>query len=193
MFDLDIHGADRIPTQGPCVLTPNHASLLDAPALIAALPADFMNRTYWGGWTGIMFRNSAMRLVSRATRVFPVDRSSRPLANLGLGATVLARGHNLVWFPEGSRSQDGTLRPFQPGIGLILTAHPVPVVPVLIKGSFEALPPGAWWPRRRRITIIFGRALNPGTLAGQSEGADRYRQIAAALHDHVARLDVHPE
>lgn len=193
MFDLDIHGTERIPAQGPCVLTPNHASLLDAPALIAALPADFVNRTYWGGWTGIMFRDSVMRLVSRATRVFPVDQSRRPLANLGLGATVLARGHNLVWFPEGSRSQDGTLRPFQPGIGLILTAHPVPVVPVRIKGSFEALPPGAWWPRRRRITIIFGRALNPGTLAGQREGADRYRQITAALHDHVARLDVHPE
>jgi 1-acyl-sn-glycerol-3-phosphate acyltransferase len=74
---------------------------------------------------------------------------------------------------------------------LILTAHPVPVVPVRIEGSFEALPSGAWWPRRRRIMITFGRALNPGTLAGQSGGADRYRQIAAALHDHVAGLGVH--
>jgi long-chain acyl-CoA synthetase len=192
VFDLDIHGAELVPAQGSCVLTPNHASLLDAPAIIAALPAAFMNRTYWGGWTGVMFRNPLMRLVSRAMRVFPVDQSSRPLANLGLGATVLARGRNLVWFPEGSRSPDGTLRPFQPGIGLILTAHPVPVVPVRIEGSFEALPSGAWWPRRRRITIVFGRALNPGTLAGQREGTDRYRQIAAALQS-VAGLGVHPE
>lgn len=193
LFDLEIRGAQRIPAQGPCVLTPNHASLLDAPAIIAALPASFMNRTYWGGWTGIMFRDPVMRFVSRATRVFPVDQSSRPLANLGLGATVLARGHNLVWFPEGRRSPDGTLRPFQPGIGLILAAHPVPVVPVRIEGSFAALPPGAWWPRRRRITIIFGRTFNPAALAGQSEGAERYRQIAAALHEHVAELGVHPE
>ncbi|MCS6291474.1 MAG: AMP-binding protein [Nitrospira sp.] len=193
LFDFEILGAERIPAQGACVLTPNHASLLDPPALIAALPAGFVNRTYWGGWTGIMFRDPVMRLVSRATRVFPVDQSSRPLTNLGLGATVLARGHNLVWFPEGSRSPDGTLRPFQPGIGLILAAHPVPVVPVRIEGSFEALPPGAWWPRRRRITIIFGRALNPTALVGQSEGAERYREIAAALHDHIAGLGVHPE
>jgi len=193
LFDLEIRGAERIPAQGPCVLTPNHASLLDAPAIIAALPAGFVNRTYWGGWTGIMFRDPVMRLVSRATRVFPVDQTSRPLANLGLGATVLARGHNLVWFPEGRRSPDGTLRPFQPGIGLILAAHPVPVVPVRIEGSFAALPPGAWWPRRRRITIIFGRAFNPAALVGQSEGAERYRQIAAALHEHVAELGVHPE
>jgi long-chain acyl-CoA synthetase len=76
MFDLDIHGAELVPAQGSCVLTPNHASLLDAPAIIAALPAAFVNRTYWGGWTGVMFRNPLMRLVSRAMRVFLLTRAA---------------------------------------------------------------------------------------------------------------------
>jgi long-chain acyl-CoA synthetase len=190
LFELEVHGAERIPAQGPCLLTPNHTSLLDPPAIIAALPANWLQRTCWGGWTGIMFRNPLMRLVSRATRVLPVDQSSRPLANLAMGAAALARGDNLIWFPEGDRSRDGRIKPFQPGIGLLLTAHPAPVVPVRIEGTFQALPRGAWWPRRGRIRILFGQALNPKELGGQAQGVDRYRQIAAALHDHVATLEV---
>lgn len=192
LFRLDVRGLQHLPAHGPCVLIPNHVSLLDPPAIIAALPPHWLSRTFWGGWTGIMFRTPIMRLVSRATRVLPIDQSSRPLANLALGATVLARGDNLVWFPEGERSRDGTLHPFQPGIGLILTAQPVPVIPILIEGSYEALPRGAWWPHLRPITVLFGEALNPNELAGHLEGAARYRQIATALHDRVEALRHRP-
>jgi len=188
VFSLEVRGIDRIPSEGPCVLTPNHTSLLDPSAVMAALSTGVLNRTYWGGWTGIMFRNAVMRLVSRAVQVLPIDQSSRPLANIALGAAALARGHQLVWFPEGGRSPDGTIQPFQSGIGLMMTAHPVPVIPVWIEGSFEALPTGAWWPRRQRIRVRFGEPLNPNLLAGQSHGADRYRQIASELHDRVAAL-----
>jgi long-chain acyl-CoA synthetase len=188
IFSLEVQGIERIPAQGPCVLVPNHASLLDPPAVMAALSDSFLNRTYWGGWTGIMFRNAVMRLVSRAVQVLPIEQSSRPLANIALGAAALARGYHLVWFPEGGRSPDGILQPFQSGIGLMMTAHPVPVVPVWIEGSFEALPTGACWPRRRRIRVRFGEPLNSNLLAGQSLGTDRYRRIAAVLHDHVAAL-----
>lgn len=188
LFSLEAEGIEQIPLQGPCVLTPNHTSLLDPSAVMAALPTGSLNRTYWGGWTGIMFRNAVMRLVSRAVQVLPIDQNSRPLANIALGAAALASGHRLVWFPEGGRSPAGTLQPFQSGIGLMMTAHPVPVIPVWIEGSFEALPTGAWWPRRRRIRIRFGKPLNPNLLAGQSLGTDRYQSIAAALHDHVAAL-----
>ena len=191
-FSLEVHGVERIPAQGPCVLIPNHQSLLDPPAVMAALSDAFLNRTYWGGWSGIMFRNGLMRLVSRTTQVLPIDQSSRPLANIALGAAALARGYNLVWFPEGGRSPNGTLQPFQSGIGLMMTAHPTPLIPVWIEGSFEALPTGAWWPHRRAIRVIFGEALDVGTLAGPSRGADRYRRIATALHDHVAALGGQP-
>jgi len=188
LLGLEVHGVEHVPSQGSWVMTPNHVSLLDAPSIIAALEPPYLHRTYWGGWTGIMFRNSVMRFVSRATLVLPIDQSSRPLANLALGVAVLARGHNLVWFPEGDRSRDGKIQPFQPGIGLILSACPVPVVPVLIEGTFEVLPRGAWWPRRGRIRIFFGEAVHPDELAGGSKGPDRYRRIAQSLHDRVVAL-----
>jgi long-chain acyl-CoA synthetase len=105
--------------------------------LIAALPDGLLNETYWGGWTGIMFRNAVMRLISHATHVLPIDQSSHHLANLALDAAVLARGNKLIWFPEGGRSRNGALQPFQPGISLILTAHPTPIGPVRISGELQ--------------------------------------------------------
>lgn len=187
-FDLEVRGIEHIPAQGPWVLTPNHASFLDAPVIIAALPEIDWPRTYWGGWTGIMFRNSLMRLFSRAAGVLPIDQTGRPLATLALGAAALARGNNLIWFPEGHRSRDGRLQPFQTGIGWIVMAHPVPVIPVRIEGTFDALPRNAWWPRRGPITIFFGEAVYPDELAAARKGPERYRQIAATLHDRVATL-----
>jgi len=193
IFSLEVQGVDRIPAQGPFVLVPNHASLLDPSAIMAALSDSVLNQTYWGGWTGIMFRNAIMRLVSRATQVLPIDQSSRPLANIALGSAALARGHNLVWFAEGGRSPNGTLQPFQPGIGLMMMAQPAPLIPVWIEGSFEALPTGAWWPRRRAIKVVFGEVLDVDRFAGLEAGSERYRGIATALHDHVAALGGWPK
>lgn len=188
VFHLEVQGLEHLPAEGPCVLIPNHVSLLDPLALFAALPPDRLSRTGWGGWTGFMFRSPLMRLVSRATRVLPVDQSSRPLANLALAAAALQRGETLVWFPEGGLSRDGLLHPFQPGIGLILTAHPVPAIPVFIEGSFEALPPDSRRLRPGPLKIQFGTALDPNELGGRRQGAERYRTIAMALHDRVAAL-----
>jgi long-chain acyl-CoA synthetase len=191
-FSLDLHGAERVPTKGPCLLICNHASLLDPLALIAVLPDGVLKETYWGGWTGIMFRNPIMRLISRATQVLPIDQRGRHLTNLALGAAVLARGKTLVWFPEGGRTPDGTLQPFQAGIGLLVTAQPWPVIPICIEGSFHALPPGAWWPHRGTLRIAVGEAIEPDRLARHETGTARYRLIAAALREHVAALEGQP-
>lgn len=188
LFHLEAHHIERIPAQGSWVMTPNHVSLLDPLAIFAALSPESMNRTCWGGWTGIMFRNAVMRLISRSTRVLPIHQGGHPLSNLAFGAAALKRGDNLVWFPEGDRSRDGTLQPFQPGIGALLTACPVPVIPVRIEGTFDAFPRGAWWPRRGQIKLFFGEAVYPDKLAGDSRGPDRYRRIAEALHDRVAAM-----
>jgi long-chain acyl-CoA synthetase len=188
-FLLEVKGRERIGRlEGPCIVISNHASVLDPLAIIAALPDGVLHRTYWGGWTGIMFKNPLMRLISRAVQVLPIDQSGRPLADVALGAAALARGYNLVWFPEGGRSRDGMLQPFQSGIGLLVAAYPVPIIPVWIRGTFEALPTGDRWPRRRPVTILFGEPIDPAILDSPESGADRYQRIAATLHDRVALL-----
>ncbi|MGE0822071.1 MAG: AMP-binding protein [Candidatus Binatia bacterium] len=189
VYQLEVKGQDQLPQHGPLVFTPNHVSLLDPMALGAALSERHRQRTYWGGWTGIMFTNPLIRLVSRAARVIPVDPRRGPLSSLAFAVAALQRDYNLVWFPEGGRSHTGKLEHFQAGIGLVLQAHPVPVVPVHISGTYEALPYGQWRPRVQPITVTFGPPINPDELlqlAGPDQSPER---IASALHDQVAALN----
>lgn len=135
-----------------------------------------------------MFTSPFMRLVSWASRVVPVDPERGPLSSLAFGVAALTKGANLVWFPEGGRSRNGKLRRFRPGIGLILQARPVPLVPVWIAGAYEALPYGQRWPRRRRITITFGAPLNPEKFQQLDKEEKSNERIADAVYNVVAAL-----
>jgi long-chain acyl-CoA synthetase len=191
-FMLEVRGLEHLPQHGPVIFTPNHLSFLDPPALAAALPLEHLTHTYWGGWTGIMFTSPLMRLLSRAARVVPVDPERGPLSSLAFGVAALMKGANLVWFPEGGRSRNGKLQRFRPGIGLLIQARPVPLVPVWIAGTYEALPYSQRWPRRRQITITFGAPLDPDELQRLGEGEESHERIATALYNRVAALGSFP-
>jgi long-chain acyl-CoA synthetase len=170
-------------------MTPSHASFLDPLVLSAAMGRRRLERTYWGGWTGVAFANFLMRGISRLWRVLPVDQERGAGASLALAAAVLKRGDCLIWFPEGERSRTGELLPFRPGIGILLTRFPRPVVPVSIRGTFEALPPGRWWIRPGPVTVTFGPALEPRRLVTpEMSHEDAARRIVHALQTAVADL-----
>ena len=185
LFRLRVESADRVPASTPIVLVPNHLSHLDAFVLAAALPWRRLRHTYWAGWTGALFTGPVVRLFSRIAQVLPVDPDRSPGAALALAEEVLKRGDALVWFPEGQRSPDGTLQPFQPGIGHVVTASRAAVLPVVIRGTFEALPVGRRVPRLRPLSVSFGTATSFDELRSLAvDPAD----LADLLHDAVAAL-----
>jgi long-chain acyl-CoA synthetase len=185
MFNLQVQGSDRLP-QAPMVIAPNHVSLLDPLAVAAALPLERLSTTYWAGCRRLLFANPMIRTISRLGHVFPIDAQCGILGGLALGSAVLKRGHDLVWFPEGARSQDGRLRPFRGGIGLLLEHHAAVVVPAAILGAYEAFPRGSWFPRRREIVVRFGNPLSCDDLRRAKGGKEPRERIASALHDAVA-------
>ena len=188
LFRLQVKGLEHLPAQGPFILAPNHVSYLDPLVIGAALDYRRLRQTYWGGWTGVVFGNPLTRLFSRLVQVVPIDPRRAVLSSLAFGGAVLKRGHNLIWFPEGQRSPSGELQPFRPGIGMLLDHYQVPVVPVFIQGSHAALPRGKTLPRFSRITVAFGKPLQPQELKQQGEGDQPQQRIANALHKRVAAL-----
>ena len=174
--------------EGLFVLAPNHASYLDPFALAAALDYDLLRRTYWGGWTGAILSNPLNRLVSRLAQAVPVESDRAGTSSLAFGAAALGRRRNLIWFPEGQRSPTGELQPFKPGIGMLLDHFRVPVVPVSIRGTREAMPPGKALPRPGKIVIVFGEPLDPHDLERQGEGEEPQDRITDALRESVAEL-----
>jgi long-chain acyl-CoA synthetase len=183
-----VEGAEHLPKEGPFVLTPNHISSLDPFAVAAALDYQQLRHIYWAGRADTAFSNPWKRLASRLAHVVPIDSHRAVFSSLAFGAAVLKRQETLLWFPEGHRSHTGELQPFRGGIGMLLHSFPVPVVPVFIRGTHEAMPPGKSWPRPNKVTVIFGKPLDPHELEQQGEGAQPQDRIVQALYEHVAKL-----
>jgi long-chain acyl-CoA synthetase len=68
-------------------------------------------------------------------------------------------GINILIFPEGGHSRNGTMQPFQPGLGIILKELGIPVVPIKISGTYHLLPHEAKYPKRGTVTVTFGEPL----------------------------------
>ncbi|MFZ3040632.1 MAG: AMP-binding protein [Thiobacillus sp.] len=188
LFRLQVQDGQHVPVSGPVVLVCNHASYLDPFAVAAALSPARLHTLYWGGLAGVAFTNPLTRFGSRAAQVIPIDPQHGARSSLALAAAVLARERGLIWFPEGGRSESGELQPFRPGIGRLLERYPVPVVPVAIHGSYDALPPGRHIPRLRRLTLRFGEAIDPRHLAEAGQGDSAQARIVNALEARMKRL-----
>jgi long-chain acyl-CoA synthetase len=187
LFRLSVEGRERLPDHGPFVLTPNHVSYLDSLVLSNALKFKILVETYWAGWTGVAF-GPVFRVLRRLAHVVPIDSKRSAASSLAFGATILRSNRNMVWYPEGGHSRTGKLQPFKPGIGMLLEHYPVPVVPVSIAGTREALPPGRWLPRPGRIRVTFGEPLDPRQLEQKGKGDEPSERITSALHDEMAKL-----
>lgn len=185
LFRLRVSGLENLPERGPFVLTPNHASYLDPLALAAALDGDRLAAVRWAGWTGILFAGPLSRAVSRAARVLPVDPAGAAASSLAFGAAVLREGGGLIWFPEGARSRNGDLQPFRPGIGMVLEKWPATVVPVVLRGTFDAWPPGRRWPRLRPIEVRFLAAEDSCNLVDEGEGDTPALRLVDALRRRI--------
>jgi long-chain acyl-CoA synthetase len=170
------------PEKGPCVIAPRHLSVLDPLALLQAMEPRQAGSLYWAGWTGMLFSGPLRRRLSRIARILPIDPGAAPRRSLVLAAAALDRSHQLVWFPEGRRSPDGKLQPFRPGLGLLLRAQPVPVVPVWIEGTHELMPPGRRFPRRGPVRVVIGEPVDPERLERDE------REIIALLHGEMVAL-----
>lgn len=188
LFRLRCSGLESLPRQGPYIIAPNHTSFLDPLALAASLDPGLLRRTYWAGWTGIVFKGPIRRALARLAQAVPIDPRRGAASSLALGAAVLKRKEALVWFPEGQRSPDGSLQPFRPGLGLLLQHYPVPVVPVVIEGAYAAWPRQRWFPRFSSLAVHIHTPINSRALEQQSSTDQPSQRIVDALHAHLAKL-----
>jgi 1-acyl-sn-glycerol-3-phosphate acyltransferase len=146
--------------RGPVVIVANHASHLDTPAILAALPASIRHRTAVAAAADYFYRD---RLVGAAMSLgigaFPFPRKGR--AGIEHAADLLADGWSVLLFPEGTRGSDGAVHAFRMGIGYLLADRVVPVLPVAIMGSHVLWPRGRALPRRGALEVRLGAPWLP--------------------------------
>ncbi len=73
-------------------------------------------------------------LVTGLFNVFPLPRGAGLRQSFAHAGEAMDQGYHVLVFPEGRRSADGRLQPFEPGIGLLAQESEVPVQPILVEG-----------------------------------------------------------
>jgi len=151
-------GLENIPKEGPAILAANHQSFLDdllLPLMVPGRKVVFLAKAeYFDKWY--------LRWFFKGANVIPVRRQSRSAAEAALqtGVEALREGKLIGIFPEGTRSPDGRLYRGKTGVARMALEAQVPIIPVAIAGTFEALPYNKKWPRRGRVEIRFGKPLD---------------------------------
>lgn len=195
-FDLELEHPERLPRRRPYILAANHASHLDTPAILSAVrlargpeaahavhvlgARDYFFDTPLKGW-----------FFSTLLNVVPIEREETSLAGLRMVKAILSNQESVLIFPEGTRSRGGDIQLFKPGLGLIAWELKVPIVPVLVRGTFGALPVGRIVPQRMPIRVEFGEPISMDTYASRDGGRrkDRlYREIAADVRDTIIAM-----
>ena len=136
-----VTGLERLSRDASYIFMPNHASFLDVLLLLAYLPRNFR----------FIIKESffSVPLVGPALRKgghIPIDRQNpwRALRSLRRSADLLKDGISIVVFPEGTRSADGKIQDFKTALFILPIRSRIPVVPVLIEGTFAALKRGSF-------------------------------------------------
>jgi len=173
-------GTENIPA-GVCIFVSNHASNVDPPAIVGAIPRRI----------AILVKDSLFRIpiISRAFRLarfVPVNRSDPEAARASVEKAVeyLKQGVSFLVYPEGTRSPDGRLRPFKKGSFVMAIKAGVPVVPVACAGAHRVMGKGELRIHPGEIVVRFQPPISTSgyTIEQRDKLAARVRAaIAAAL------------
>jgi 1-acyl-sn-glycerol-3-phosphate acyltransferase len=145
-----IMDADLTPPTGGCILAGNHMSFLDPPFFGLACPrgAYYMARD-------TLFRHPLANWILKSWNCVPMNRDRGDIGALRTVLRLLEEGKPVLMFPEGTRS-NGQLGEGRAGIGMIVAKARVPVVPMRIWGTNDALPRGTSLPRPAKVIIRYG-------------------------------------
>jgi 1-acyl-sn-glycerol-3-phosphate acyltransferase len=133
-----VDGLDRLP-KTPCVVVANHASYIDAIAIVAALPPDFAfvikKEMVRVPLAGLLLRRLGSQFVERFDRHKGATDARRVLK-------LAASGQSLMFFPEGTFDETRQIGKFLGGAFTTAARAEMPVVAVAIHGTRAVMPPG---------------------------------------------------
>ena len=171
-LSLRTEGNRHMPRRGPVLVVANHQSFFD-PLLVGLAVRRHLR--FLARQT--LFRPPPLAWFLHRVGVVPVDHRGVAKAGLRTSIDLLQAGEALLVFPEGHRTDTGQIKPFRPGVSLLLERSRAPVVPVGIAGAYRALPrtrrlprlaPLFWPAPQSAVAVSVGRPLPPEHFADRS-------------------------
>ena len=142
----------------PVLIVCNHVTAYDGALVLYALPRrlrrrvacamsgemlmDYRKGRGQGSWVLDVLAPGAWVLLTALFNVFPLPRARGFRRSFAYAGEAMDQGYSVLIFPEGSRSRDGRMHGFRPGIGLLAKESGAAIVPVGLRGMYDT---GRWF------------------------------------------------
>lgn len=180
---LELRGLEHVPAAGPFLLVSNHQSILD-PILIQA----FCPRPVHTMAKSSQFAGRFMGWYMPRLNAFPVRRYQVDPQAVRMALRRLRQGQAVGVYVEGERSWDGRLQPARLGTLRLILKAGVPVVPCVIRGSYDVWPRWHRGLRRAPVRITFGAPMRFPRSDRREERNALLGQTRAHLMGEIRRL-----
>lgn len=177
--------------ESPILIVCNHVTSYDVPFILYALPPhirrrvavamsgemllDFRRGRNQGNWFLNLVAPGAYVLITGLFNVFPLPQYSGFRRSFRHAGEAVDRGYNVLVFPEGRRSDDGTPQPFKTGSGLLWKELGIPALPVNLSGLGEIKARGERWFRSGKITVSVHQPLTLDSSKSPEELTEELR------------------
>jgi len=177
-----VDGKENLVNDGGQILLSNHQGILDILVYEGFLPVQFR----WIARKNL-FDIPFLGWSMKRAGYIPIVREGRKnmMRSILTAAERVKNGITLLIFPEGTRSPDGKLGEFKKGSLLIILKSMSPIVPVLVKGSYDLLPKGTLHIKPGRINVKIFPVVHPGEME-VNERKDILKKVRDML---VSELD----
>lgn len=191
---------------GPMLVIANHVTAYDGALVLYALPGKLRRRVA-AAMSGEMLMdlrqgrnqgNALMNLLAPAAywlvvalfNVFPLPRQRGFRRSFAHAGEAMDQGDSVMVFPEGTRSRDGEMQSFRPGMGLLAQESAVPVLPVALIGLGAMRQGKVRWFRSGRLEVRVGNVIPVDENAEPAELAARFEESVRQLYsDEAVRAD----
>jgi long-chain acyl-CoA synthetase len=179
--------------KGPLLIVSNHISFFDAPVIFSALPREIRDKTAIATWREYftpkkgnpfawLWKRLCYGFASLGFNSFMFSTERNFKQSFEHAGWLVDHGFNLLFFPEGARTETGRMQRFREGVGMLVEELGIPVVPVGLRGLFEIYPVQSPLPvGRGPVVCRFGRPLE---LRGRTH-AEAARILEAAVADLI--------
>ncbi|MBU0672024.1 MAG: 1-acyl-sn-glycerol-3-phosphate acyltransferase [Candidatus Margulisbacteria bacterium] len=187
---VKVYGLENLPAKPPYIIAPNHASSMDYASV--AWATGKRHQELYPITTKLFYDNAWARFwIKVAANVVRIDSIEDFFPALRAAAQILRAGKAVYINPEGTRSTDGRILPFRPGVGVLAVETGVPLVPVYISGTWQVLPTGWIFPRPHPVYVSFGKPIEMDTYIEKkktNQAYDIYREVTEVLRERIIAL-----
>lgn len=159
-FSFQVKQTRKLDYKGPLLVAANHVTNWDPFVIHASIPVHmaFMAKEE-------LFKIPVLGWIMKHEKAISVRRGAADRQAIRDALEALKNNRILGIFPEGTRSPNGSLRKFQPGMTMLAVKAQSPVLPVWLD-----------WSRKGKVTVIHGELLFPPDVNSTREEQEAFTE-----------------